>query len=106
MPPRGGPRGGPAAARGVRGAARGRGGAMVRGRGAGGSGRGQQTVRGGKRKAPDASGAAQAKRRVTNNDWGAQPIAQQPLGQSGYGTGYSGDGDAQWYQDSYGQNWG
>jgi len=37
---------------------------------------------------------------------GAQPIAQQPLGQSGYGGGYSGDGDAQWYQDSYGQNWG
>lgn len=106
VPPRGGPRGGPSAARGVRGAVRGRGAAMVRGRGAGGTGRGQQTVRGGKRKAPDASGAAQAKRRVTNNDWGAQPIAQQPLGQSGYGTGYSGDGDAQWYQDSYGQNWG
>jgi len=106
IPPRGGPRGGPAAARGLRGAARGRGGAMVRGRGAAGSGRGQQTVRGGKRKAPDASGGVQPKRRVTNNDWGAQPIAQQPLGQSGYGGGYSGEGDAQWYQDSYGQNWG
>lgn len=102
VPPRGGPRGGPGAARGLRGAARARG-AMVRGRGA--TGRGQQTVRGGKRKAPDGAGAQQAKRRVPN-EWGAQPIAQQPLGQSGYGGGYSGDGDAQWYQDSYGQNWG
>lgn len=106
VPPRGGPRGGPAAARGMRGAARGRG-AMLRGRGAGGPGRGQQTPRGGKRKAPDAgAGGAQAKRRATTNEWGAQPIAQQPLGQSGYGAGYGGEGDAQWYQDSYGQNWG
>lgn len=106
VPPRGGPRGGPAAARGMRGAARGRG-AMLRGRGAAGAGRGQQTPRGGKRKAPEANaGGAQAKRRATANEWGAQPIAQQPLGQSGYGAGYSGEGDAQWYQDSYGQNWG
>lgn len=106
VPPRGGPRGGPAAARGMRGAARGRG-AMVRGRGAGGPGRGQQTPpRGGKRKAPEATAGAQAKRRATGSDWGAQPIAQQPLGQSGYGAGYGGEGDSQWYQDSYGQNWG
>ncbi|XP_052809922.1 heterogeneous nuclear ribonucleoprotein R-like [Mya arenaria] len=107
-PPRGGPRGGPAAARGMRGAARARG-AMMRGRGAPVAGRGQQTPRGGKRKAPEAAPAtagAQAKRRATASEWGAQPIAQQPLGQSGYGAGYSGEGDAQWYQDSYGQNWG
>lgn len=89
----------------MRGAARGRG--MMRGRGASGPGRGQQNNRGGKRKAPEASaGGQQAKRRSTTNEWGAQPIAQQPLGQSGYGSGYSGEGDAQWYQDSYGQNWG
>ncbi|XP_045197419.1 heterogeneous nuclear ribonucleoprotein R-like isoform X1 [Mercenaria mercenaria] len=106
VPPRGGLRGGPAAARGMRGAARGRV-AMMRGRGAGGPGRGQQTPpRGAKRKAPEATAGAQAKRRATGADWGAQPIAQQPLGQSGYGAGYSGEGDAQWYQDSYGQNWG
>ncbi|KAL4233453.1 hypothetical protein ACF0H5_008134 [Mactra antiquata] len=105
VPPRGGPRGGPAAARGMRGAARGRG-AMVRGRGAGGPGRGQQTPPRGKRKAPEAATGAQAKRRATGSDWGAQPIAQQPLGQSGYGAGYGGEGDSQWYQDSYGQNWG
>jgi heterogeneous nuclear ribonucleoprotein Q len=104
VPPRGGPRGGPAAARGMRGAARARG-VVMRGRGASGPGRGQQTNRGGKRKAEATAGVQQAKRRTTANDWGAQPIAQQPLGQSGYGGGYSGEGDAQWYQDSYGQNW-
>jgi len=108
-PPRAGPRGGPAAAaRGMRGAARARG-AMMRGRGAPVAGRGQQTPRGGKRKAPEAvpgPAGAQPKRRATANEWGAQPIAQQPLGQSGYGAGYGGEGDAQWYQDSYGQNWG
>lgn len=60
--------------------------------------------RGGKRKAPEATntGAQQKKRK---NDWGAQPIAQQPLGQSGYGGSYGGGNDSQWYQDSYGQNW-
>lgn len=66
--------------------------------------------RGGKRKAGNDMNQGVSKRRNTqDNNWGNQPIAQQPLDQSGYGSGgyddYSGN-DAQWYQDSYGQNWG
>ena len=100
-PSLGGPRGGPgAAARGPRGPRGGRG--MMRGRG--GPPRGQAPMqRGGKRKAVPETSAPQKKRR--NTDWGAQPIAQQPLGQSGYGGSYGGGNDSQWYQDSYGQNW-
>jgi len=69
---------------------------------------------GGKRKAGSeaAHHGGMSKRRNTaqsDGSWGNQPIAQQPLDQSGYGSGgyedYSGN-DAQWYQDSYGQNWG
>ncbi|KAK3593838.1 hypothetical protein CHS0354_011439 [Potamilus streckersoni] len=113
-PPRGGPRGAPvAAARGSRGSARGRGGVGGAGRGRGGAFTGggqqkpqqqQQQPRGGKRKAPIDANQGQSKRRNIN-EWGAQPIAQQPLGQSGYGGNYSGN-DSQWYTDSYGQNWG
>lgn len=61
--------------------------------------------RGGKRKAPEANTGTQQKKRRSTNEWGAQPIAQQPLGQSGYGGSYGGGSDSQWYQDSYGQNW-
>jgi len=66
--------------------------------------------RGGKRKAGNDFNQGVTKRRNTQDgNWGNQPIAQQPLDQSGYGSGgydeYSGN-DAQWYQDSYGQNWG
>ena len=65
--------------------------------------------RGGKRKAGNDLSQGVTKRRNTQDgNWGNQPIAQQPLDQSGYGSGgydYTGN-DAQWYQDSFGQNWG
>ncbi|XP_069129792.1 heterogeneous nuclear ribonucleoprotein Q-like isoform X1 [Argopecten irradians] len=103
-PPRGGgPRGG-IIPRGARGAMRGPRGAM-RARGGGPPPKPVPQFRGGKRKAGNEIGQAQTKRRNTQDNWGAQPIAQQPLDQSGsYGGG--GYNDAQWYQDSYGQNWG
>lgn len=105
-PSLGGPRGAPgAAARGPRGLRGGRGG-PVRGRGAP-AGRGQQTpvARGGKRKAGPETPATATQQKKRKNEWGAQPIAQQPLGQTGYGGSYGGGNDSQWYQDSYGQNW-
>jgi len=98
-----------------------RGGGMTAGRGAtrgGGPGRGGQqfTARGGGASgAAAASNAAPIKRKAggdlnmantapkkhkSHDNWGAQPIAQQPLNQSGSFN------EAQWYQDSYGQNWG
>lgn len=49
-----------------------------------------------------------SKRRFPNSSsspWGSQPIPQQPLDSGGYGYG-QGSSDAQWYQDSYGQQWG
>ncbi|KAL8566961.1 hypothetical protein ACOMHN_059761 [Nucella lapillus] len=65
--------------------------------------------RGGKRKAGSDFSQTVTKRRNTQDNWGNRPIAQQPLDQTGYGSGgyddYSGN-DAQWYQDSFGQNWG
>ena len=107
---RGGAAGPPAAAGGMRGgAARGVRGGMPRGGGmpgrggrGGAGGRGAGQLRGGKRKAGgDHNMGTMIKKRNTQGDnWGAQPIAQQPLNQS---AGYN---DAQWYQDSYGQNWG
>ena len=104
---RGGPpfraaRGGLPVGRGARGARGGRGGVPARG-GRGGTGP-QKAVRGGKRKAGADFSQGQSKRRVVSDNWGAQPIAQQPLDQSSYGGGYTGN-DAQWYQDSYGGNW-
>lgn len=104
---RGGIRGRGAPAQG----ARGRGGRGGRGGGLGARGRGAAQPRGGalnrggKRKAGGDYSFGQAKRRNMQDNWGAQPIAQQPLDQLGYGGGYSGN-DSQWYQDSYGQNWG
>ncbi|XP_076466503.1 heterogeneous nuclear ribonucleoprotein Q-like isoform X1 [Babylonia areolata] len=65
--------------------------------------------RGGKRKAGGDFSQGLTKRRNTQDgNWGNQPIAQQPLDQSGYGSGgydYSGN-DPEWYEDSFGQNWG
>ncbi|XP_077875774.1 heterogeneous nuclear ribonucleoprotein Q isoform X3 [Ictidomys tridecemlineatus] len=80
-PPRGragySQRGGPGSARGVRGA---RGGAQQqRGRGVRGARGGRGGNVGGKRKA-DGYNQPDSKRRQTNNqNWGSQPIAQQPL---------------------------
>lgn len=96
-------RGGPGAARGSRGTMRGRG-APTSGRGRGGN-VAQKMQRGGKRKAGGDVNTAMSKRRNLDN-WGAQPIAQQPLDQSGYGGGGGNYNNEQWYQDSYGQNWG
>lgn len=91
---------------------RGRGG--VRGRGSGGGGMGRAAGRGagsrgglprggGKRKmiGGEHNQGYAKKRNTQDGNWGAQPIAQQPLSQAGAG-GY----DSQWYQDSYGQQWG
>nr|KAG5705044.1 hypothetical protein BaRGS_018774 [Batillaria attramentaria] len=82
-------------------------GASSRG-GRGGPRQPQQPRGGGKRKAGTDFNQGVTKRRNTQDNWGNQPIAQQPLDQSDYGGGgydYAGN-DAQWYQDSYGQNWG
>ena len=97
MSPRGG-RGGFDRGRGTRGQ-RGMRGATGRGaRGGAAMARGGPQ-RGGKRKAGGDHNQGMTKRRNTSHDgnWGAQPIAQQPL-DSGYN-------DSQWYQDSYGQQW-
>ena len=106
-PSLGGPRGGPgAAARGPRGMRGGPRGGPPRGRGI--PSRGQQTpmVRGAKRKpGPEAAAPAATQQKKRKTEWGAQPIAQQPLGQSAYGSSFGGASDSQWYQDSYGQNW-
>jgi len=88
------------AGRGSRGARGARGGPAGRGAARGEiGGRGAQQ-RGGKRKmGGDHNQGLTKKRNTQDGNWGAQPIAQQPLNQSG---GY----DAQWYQDSYSQQWG
>ncbi|XP_016396269.1 heterogeneous nuclear ribonucleoprotein R-like [Sinocyclocheilus rhinocerous] len=88
---RGGGRGGPFQAprgRGIRGARGNRGGNV-----------------GGKRKA-DVFNQPDSKRRQTNQqNWGSQPIAQQPLG-SDYAAGYGYSNDSlEFSQDSYGQQW-
>ncbi|XP_077875773.1 heterogeneous nuclear ribonucleoprotein Q isoform X2 [Ictidomys tridecemlineatus] len=90
-PPRGragySQRGGPGSARGVRGA---RGGAQQqRGRGVRGARGGRGGNVGGKRKA-DGYNQPDSKRRQTNNqNWGSQPIAQQPLQAGKRGRGRS-----------------
>uniref|UniRef100_T1IVI9 RRM domain-containing protein n=1 Tax=Strigamia maritima TaxID=126957 RepID=T1IVI9_STRMM len=125
--PRGRGRGGPDRARGRGGPVpRGRaGGPPARGRGAMGTrarggrgGRGGSAGRGrgnlaGKRKFDGGhQNQGDSKRRYQNNsgqNWGNQPIPQQPLDSSNnYSNNYGGSsgGDAQWYQDSYGQQWG
>uniref|UniRef100_A0A8C2Z8Q7 Synaptotagmin binding, cytoplasmic RNA interacting protein n=1 Tax=Cyclopterus lumpus TaxID=8103 RepID=A0A8C2Z8Q7_CYCLU len=105
-----------------RGGSRGsRGGSSPASRGRGGGGglppRGRGGVRGarggrggnvgGKRKA-DGYNQPDSKRRQTNNqNWGSQPIAQQPLqggDHSGNYSGYKSD-NQEFYQDSFGQQW-
>ncbi|NWV55947.1 HNRPQ protein, partial [Daphoenositta chrysoptera] len=107
-PPRGragyAQRGGPGSARGVRGA---RGGAQQqRGRGVRGARGGRGGNVGGKRKA-DGYNQPDSKRRQTNNqNWGSQPIAQQPLqgGDHSGNYGYKSE-NQEFYQDSFGQQW-
>lgn len=65
---------------------------MTRGGARGGAGGGFAA---GKRKLGMDHNAGQSKKRNTQDNWGAQPIAQQPL-----------NNDQQWYQDSYGTTWG
>ncbi|XP_032399698.1 heterogeneous nuclear ribonucleoprotein Q isoform X1 [Etheostoma spectabile] len=98
-------RGGPGPGRGVRGA---RGGVPPRGRGGVRGARGGRGGNvGGKRKA-DGYNQPDSKRRQTNNqNWGSQPIAQQPLhggDHSGNYSGYKSD-NQEFYQDSFGQQW-
>ncbi|XP_075397044.1 heterogeneous nuclear ribonucleoprotein Q-like [Tenrec ecaudatus] len=107
-PPRGragySQRGGPGSARGVRGA---RGGAQQqRGRGVHGARGGRGGNVGGKRKA-DGYNQPDSKRRQTNNqNWGSQPIAQQPLqgGDHSGNYGYKSE-NQEFYQDTFGQQW-
>ena len=84
-------------ARGARGMMRGGAAAAAAGRGVRGAMRGAPP-RGGKRKLggdQQHNMTPQTKKRNTQDNWGAQPIAQQPLD------------DQQWYHDSYGQQqWG
>uniref|UniRef100_A0A8C9TL88 Synaptotagmin binding cytoplasmic RNA interacting protein n=1 Tax=Scleropages formosus TaxID=113540 RepID=A0A8C9TL88_SCLFO len=96
-------RGGPGTSRGARGA---RGNAQQRGRGVRGVRGGRGGNVGGKRKA-DGYNQPDSKRRQTNNqNWGTQPIAQQPLqgGDHSGNYGYKSD-NQEFYQDSFGQQW-
>uniref|UniRef100_A0AAY4DGH4 RRM domain-containing protein n=1 Tax=Denticeps clupeoides TaxID=299321 RepID=A0AAY4DGH4_9TELE len=96
-------RGGPGSSRGPRGA---RGGVQQRGRGVRGARGGRGGNVGGKRKA-DGYNQPDSKRRQTNNqNWGSQPIAQQPLqgGDHSGNYGYKSD-NQEFYQDSFGQQW-
>ncbi|XP_008330181.1 heterogeneous nuclear ribonucleoprotein R isoform X1 [Cynoglossus semilaevis] len=103
-PQRGPPIGGPRGGRGGRGAPfqpqRGRGPRGARGNRGGNVG--------GKRKA-DVFNQPDSKRRQTNNqqNWGSQPIAQQPLQQGAdYSGNYGYSNDTmEFSQDSYGQQW-
>ncbi|KAG7257012.1 hypothetical protein CRUP_028916, partial [Coryphaenoides rupestris] len=94
----GGPGRGP---RGARGGVQPRGRGGVRGGGAHRGGRGGNV--GGKRKA-DGSSQPESKRRQTyGQNWGSQPIAQQPLDHSS-SYGYESD-NLEFYQDGFGQQW-
>lgn len=87
---RGGPYQSPRGGRGTRGARGNRGGNV-----------------GGKRKA-DVFNQPDSKRRQTTNqqNWGSQPIAQQPLQQGGdYSSNYYSNDTLEFSQDSYGQQW-
>uniref|UniRef100_A0A8C2ZNI1 Heterogeneous nuclear ribonucleoprotein R n=1 Tax=Cyclopterus lumpus TaxID=8103 RepID=A0A8C2ZNI1_CYCLU len=98
-PPLGGPRGG----RGGRGAPF----QQQRGRGPRGARGNRGGNVGGKRKA-DVFNQPDSKRRQTNNqqNWGSQPIAQQPLQQGAdYSGNYGYSNDVEFSQDSYGQQW-
>ncbi|XP_010574580.1 PREDICTED: heterogeneous nuclear ribonucleoprotein R isoform X5 [Haliaeetus leucocephalus] len=101
---RGAPMGPPRGARGGRGGPA----QQQRGRGARGARGNRGGNVGGKRKA-DGYNQPDSKRRQTNNqqNWGSQPIAQQPLQQGGdYAGNYGYNNDNQeFYQDTYGQQW-
>uniref|UniRef100_A0A672GKR9 Synaptotagmin binding, cytoplasmic RNA interacting protein n=1 Tax=Salarias fasciatus TaxID=181472 RepID=A0A672GKR9_SALFA len=102
------PRGGPGPGRGGGGGRGARGGVQPRGRrGVRGARGGRGGNVGGKRKA-DGYNQPDSKRRQTNNqNWGSQPIAQQPLqggDHSGNYSGYKSD-NQEFYQDSFGQQW-
>ncbi|XP_041089865.1 heterogeneous nuclear ribonucleoprotein R [Polyodon spathula] len=101
---RGAPMGAPRGGRGGRGGPS----QQQRGRGARGARGNRGGNVGGKRKA-DVYNQPDSKRRQTNNqqNWGSQPIAQQPLQQGGdYSGNYGYNNDNQeFYQDSYGQQW-
>ncbi|KAG7331885.1 hypothetical protein KOW79_005854 [Hemibagrus wyckioides] len=115
--PRGGPRGGRGAGpprgragfpqRGGAGVAGG-GGARRRGGGVRGV-RGRGGNVGGKRKADGYSQPDSKRRQINNNNynnnqnWGSQPIAQQPLHGAADSYGYK--SDQEFYQDSFGQQW-
>uniref|UniRef100_A0A4W5MY08 Synaptotagmin binding, cytoplasmic RNA interacting protein n=1 Tax=Hucho hucho TaxID=62062 RepID=A0A4W5MY08_9TELE len=92
------PRGGPGSSRG---------GVQQRGRGGVRGARGDRGGNvGGKRKA-DGYNQPDSKRRQTNNqNWGSQPIAQQPLqgGDRSGNYGYKSD-NQEFYQDYFGQQW-
>lgn len=82
-----------AASRGV--GARGGGRGAGRGGGVGGGGMGGGAMSA-KRKMPGVDlNAGQSKKRNTQDNWGAQPIAQQPLST-----------DQEWYEDSFASTWG
>ncbi|XP_021562500.1 heterogeneous nuclear ribonucleoprotein Q isoform X4 [Carlito syrichta] len=107
-PPRGragySQRGGPGSARGVRGA---RGGAQQqRGRGVRGARGGRGGNVGGKRKADGYSQPDSKRRQTSNQNWGSQPIAQQPLqgGDHSGNCGYRSE-NQEFYQDTFGQQW-
>ncbi|XP_076872772.1 heterogeneous nuclear ribonucleoprotein Q isoform X2 [Brachyhypopomus gauderio] len=102
FPQRGGGAGGPGASRGLRGG--GRGGPVSRGRGVRGA-RGGRGV-GGKRKADGYSQPDSKRRQTSNQNWGSQPIAQQPLQSADHSGNYGYKSDNQeFYQDSFGQQW-
>ncbi|KAM9676424.1 heterogeneous nuclear ribonucleoprotein Q isoform 1-T1 [Dama dama] len=107
-PPRGraaySQRGGPGSARGARGA---RGGAQQqRGRGVRGARGGRGGNVGGKRKADGYNQPDSKRRQTSNQNWGSQPIAQQPLqgGDHSGNYGYKSE-NQEFYQDTFGQQW-
>ncbi|XP_023241425.1 heterogeneous nuclear ribonucleoprotein Q [Centruroides vittatus] len=97
--------------RGTRGGSRG-GGAPApspnRGGGRRGNLAGKRKFDGGHQNQGDSKRRFQTKRAATGGSWGSQPIPQQPLDSSGYNSYRGGHigGEDQWYQDSYGQQWG
>ncbi|XP_026089689.1 heterogeneous nuclear ribonucleoprotein Q-like isoform X3 [Carassius auratus] len=106
--PRGRPgfpqRGGLGASRGPRGGARG--GVLPRGRGVRAARGGRGGNVGGKRKADGYTQPDSKRRQTINQNWGSQPIAQQPLhgGDHSGNYGYKSD-NQEFYQDSFGHQW-
>uniref|UniRef100_A0A8C9WBT8 Synaptotagmin binding cytoplasmic RNA interacting protein n=1 Tax=Scleropages formosus TaxID=113540 RepID=A0A8C9WBT8_SCLFO len=96
-------RGGPGSSRGARG---GRGGVQQRGRGVRGTRGGCGGNLRGKRKADGYSQPDSKRRQKINQNWGPQPIAQQPLQGCDHSGNYGYNSDNQdFYQDSFGEQW-